>query len=159
MRHQKYERPVMKFPKHQPDGNFELSDLGESGRSWLIILFFIERDIHMLWSERKHFNQFSLLWSLCKKKNSCATLVWLCTLAYSSGFYSFIFSFRWAAVQDMEVVHDKSRAADGNLLWSRLCWYCFCCSSQLCCWESLCIKACCAQSWEEFAFGLSLQRD
>lgn len=33
MRHQKYERPVMKLPKHQPDGNFELSDLGESGRS------------------------------------------------------------------------------------------------------------------------------
>lgn len=31
MRHQKYERLVMKVPKHHPDGNSELSDLGFSG--------------------------------------------------------------------------------------------------------------------------------
>lgn len=151
----------MKLPKHQPDGNFELSDLGDSGRLWLIIPFFINREIHMLWSKRGHFSPSFLLWSLCIRDNLWVSWVWVCTVAIHQWFllpYCFhpdglLFrTWRWLCM-------DKSRAACGNLLRYRVCWYYFCCSSQLCCCQLLCIKTCCVQSWEEFSCGLPLHRD
>ena len=66
-------------------------------------------------------------------------------------FTPLFFSSRWAVVQGMGIImHDRSRAACGNLQRYEVLWYYSCWSSQLCYCQSLCIKTCCVQTERSF---------